>query len=83
MGMPQAAAIQVSSTAPPSPGAGLDFNFDELKYTDAYFSAWEGDIDTDEDFGDVLRSPDEERAGEGESESGVNLYGVLRERHQV
>ena len=79
--MPQAAVT--SSTAPPSPGAGLDFNFDELKYTDGYFSAWEGDIDTDEDFGDVLRSPDEETAESGELESGVNLYGVLRERHQV
>lgn len=75
------AAVDVAgmsqSASASSPGAGLDFNFNELEYTDGYFADWEGDIDTDEDFGDVLRSPDE---GEG-SESGVNLYGALRERH--
>lgn len=63
---------------------GFDFNFDESKYTDAYFRSWDGDIDTDEDFNDIVRPPNEEpeeRGIRGGNSSGVNLYHALKERH--
>lgn len=62
----------------------FEFNFNESRFTESYFKAWEGDIDSDEDFGDVVSSPDEEepgRRGISGGGSGVNLYHVLRERH--
>lgn len=70
--------------APSTPG--FDFTFDESKYTDDFFRAWDGDIDTDEDFTDLVRSPDEETERSGGSdtpEGGVNLYHTLRERHSM
>ncbi|KAI5122987.1 hypothetical protein M0805_006865 [Coniferiporia weirii] len=61
---------------------GFDFNFDESKFTETYFRAWDGDIDSDEDFADIVRPPDEEEGGMGgESASGINLYHTLKERH--
>lgn len=53
----------------------FDFTFDESKFTDAYFRAWDGDIDSDEDFADLVRPPEyeDEDAGTrspGNSDSG-------------
>ena len=37
---------------------GFEFTFDESKFTEDYFRAWDGDIDSDEDFADLVRPPD-------------------------
>ena len=37
-------------TRPQAQTSGFEFNFNESKYTADYFRAWEGDIDSDEDF---------------------------------
>lgn len=42
----------------PPQSLGLDFTFDESKFTEDYFHAWEGDIDSGEDFADIVRPPD-------------------------
>ncbi|EJD06075.1 uncharacterized protein FOMMEDRAFT_166360 [Fomitiporia mediterranea MF3/22] len=81
-----------SGHRPPPPQApGFDFTFDEAKFTDEYFRAWDGDIDSDEDFSDLVRppdpalddEPDSPASGDGSSSSEpcVNLYHALRERH--
>jgi len=70
-----------SATQPHNRSPQFDFNFDESRFTDAYFRAWEGDIDTDEDFGDLVSTPVAEGSVRGASGPGVNLYYALKERH--
>ncbi|THH06219.1 hypothetical protein EW145_g4242 [Phellinidium pouzarii] len=78
---PQRAGTASAHVAPPQV-PGFDFNFDESKFTEPYFHAWDGDIDTDEDFADIVRPPDEEQHSPGSgSDSGINLYNTLRGRH--
>jgi len=70
-----------SATQPHNRTPQFDFNFDESRFTDAYFRAWEGDIDTDEDVGELVSAPGAEGSVRGASSSGVNLYYALKERH--
>ncbi|KAL5511883.1 hypothetical protein ACEPAH_5101 [Sanghuangporus vaninii] len=50
--------VSPTHQAPPPQTLGFDFTFDESKFTEDYFRAWEGDIDSDEDFADIVRPPD-------------------------
>ncbi|KAH8117585.1 hypothetical protein DFH11DRAFT_1724570 [Phellopilus nigrolimitatus] len=69
-----------AANSPPSQAPGFDFNFDESKFTEAFFRQWDGDIDTDEDFADIVRPPDDGECTAG-NEGGVNLYHTLKDRH--
>lgn len=45
---------------PETPTFEGEFEFDESRFTEAYFRAWDGDIDSDEDFSELLHSSHDE-----------------------